>query len=64
MQKQSKKLEYICIGILAGAAFMVVAVLIILATTPAKQSYKGKTYDLKCLTQLRKNPLAECATQK
>ena len=60
MKRRNKKLEYICIGILAGAAFIVVMTLIVLTVTPAKRSYKGKTYDLKCLTKLEKNPLVEC----
>ena len=59
--KNSEKLEYVLIGILAGAAFIVVATLIVLTVTPPKRSYKGKTYDLKCLVRLEKNPLEECA---
>lgn len=62
-QKRNKRLENICIGILAGAAFIVVMVLIVLTVTPAHRSYKGRTYDLKCLTKLEKNPLAECAKE-
>lgn len=60
MKRRNKKLEYICIGILAGAAFIVVSVLITLAAMPPKVSYKGYHYSLKCVVELRKNPLAEC----
>ena len=57
---KNHKLENICLGILAGAAFIVVAVLITLAAMPPKVSYKGHHYSLKCVVELRKNPLAEC----
>lgn len=57
---KNHKLENICLGILAGAAFIVVAVLIALAAMPPKVSYKGHHYSLKCVAELRKNPLAEC----
>jgi len=57
---KNHKLENICLGILAGAAFIVVAVLITLAAMPPKVSYKGHNYSLKCVVELRKNPLAEC----
>ena len=57
---KNKKLEYIGIGVLIGAAFAIVMALIILTVTPAKRTTKATEYDLECMTTLKQNPLEEC----
>lgn len=57
---KNHKLENICLGVLAGAACIMIAALMILTVVPPKRSHKGEHYNFNCVTQVRKNPLAEC----
>ena len=60
---KSKKTEYIVLGALVGAALAIVLAIVIVTVVPARSKYdnnKVEKYDLDCVTQLKKNPLAEC----
>ena len=59
-----KKIEHICLGILVGAAFISVAVMIILTVTPVKRTSKAATYDLECVAGRSRNPLQSCKESK
>lgn len=62
--KKNKKIEHICLGILVGAAFISVAVMIILTVTPVKRTSKATTYDLECVAGRSRNPLQSCKESK
>lgn len=62
--RTDKKLEHICLGILVGAAVIVIALTVILTVTPAKRTYKATKYDLECVAGRSRNPLVECKEGK
>lgn len=56
-----KDIERLIFAALAIVAILVVIFVSASILAPPKRSDKGKTYDIKRLTKLEKNPLAECA---
>lgn len=61
---KKSKFSNICLGILIGAAAIIVAMCVLVTVVPPSRSHKAQEYDLWCVTELKKNPLSECKESK
>lgn len=56
---KQNKFDNICIGILIGAAVIIMGICIVIASLPPKTT-KANKYDMDCLTTPINKPLEEC----
>lgn len=57
---KNKKFDNIILGVLLGAALIIIAVCIIITAIPRPKNSKAEKVDLECITEPVKNPLKEC----
>lgn len=57
---KNKKFGNICLGVLLGAAVIIVTMCVLITVMPPRKTTKAQEYDLWCVTELRKNPISEC----
>ena len=57
---KNNKLDNVILGVLLGAAIIIVAMCIIVTVVPRPRNSKAEKVDLNCITEPKKNPLKEC----
>lgn len=59
-KKSDDKFDWIVIGMLAGAALIIVMMCIIISAMPRQRNSTATKYDLECVAGRSRNPLIEC----
>lgn len=60
MKKKEDKFDNILLGLIIGAALVLIAMCIMISAMPTKRSSKAVKYDLECVAGRSRNPLVEC----
>lgn len=60
MKKKSDKFDNVLLGLVIGAALVLIAMFIMISAMPTKRSPKAIKYDLNCVAGRSRNPLVEC----
>ena len=61
MKKKKDNFDWFAIGVLAVAALLIIVICIIVTAIPRERSSEAQKVDLNCVTELKQNPLKECA---
>lgn len=59
-KKDKDDFDTIVLGLLAGAAIIIVLMCIVIAAIPHNRKSEAQTYDLECVAGRSRNPLKEC----